>query len=336
MKKICTLIIALILPVSASADSALVDRVISNHVIPRFRTLAQTTAQLAETAAQTCDLDNGQVVSDYHAAFDAWVSVSHLRFGPTEVDDRAFALAFWPDPRSKTTKALHQMISSEDPVIQLPENYAQASIAVRGFYAMEYVLFDEPTRALGHPDYQCALFQAMTKDTAMLSQAILDDWQPDYAALMLSAGQNERYQTDKEAVQELFKAALTGFQFTKDTRIGRPLGTFDKPRPKRAEARRSGRSLRNVVLATDASLDLARQLGQGEDALQSRYDELEHYFTTAVAKLESPVFAGVSDPQSRVKVEVVQQAVDRLLEYTLGGLGPHLGVAEGFNALDGD
>ncbi|WP_069298644.1 imelysin family protein [Neptunicoccus sediminis] len=336
MKKLCTLFLALILPVSASADTALVDRVISNHVIPRFQTLARTTAQLAETAAQTCDLDNGQVISDYHAAFDAWVGVSHLRFGPTEVDDRAFALAFWPDPRSKTPKALYKMISEEDPVIQLPANYSQASIAVRGFYAMEYLLFDAPTRELGHGEYQCALFQAMTQDTAAISQDILDDWQPDYAALMLSAGQNERYQTEKEAVQEFFKAALTGFQFTKDTRIARPLGTFDKPRPNRAEARRSGRSLRNVVLATEASLDLARRLGRGDETIQSRFDRLEHVFTTAVAKLESPVFADVMDPQSRVKVEVVQQSVDRLLEYTLGGLGPYLGVAEGFNALDGD
>ncbi len=37
----------------------------------------------------------------YHAAFDAWIKTSHLRFGPSEVNDRAFALAFWPDSRGQ-------------------------------------------------------------------------------------------------------------------------------------------------------------------------------------------------------------------------------------------
>jgi len=45
-----------------------------------------------------CDGDaaRGEVDAAYHVAFDAWMSVSHLRFGPSEADDRAFAIAFYP------------------------------------------------------------------------------------------------------------------------------------------------------------------------------------------------------------------------------------------------
>lgn len=332
----CAFLFALILPLGAVADTALVDRIVSDHIIPRFQKLADATEQLAQTAAQTCDLNNGQLLTDYNAAFDAWVGVSHMRFGPTEQEDRAFALAFWPDTRGKTPKALRQMITEEDSIVGVEGGYKDASIAVRGFYAMEFLLYDGPTQELGHPEYQCALFRAMTKDSARISRDILDDWQPDYAALMLSAGQNTRYQTEKEVLQELYKAVNTGFEFTKDIRLGRPLGTFDKPRPKRAEARRAGRSLRNVELATYGPLELARLLAGSNQGLQDRYDVLEDYFTKAVAKADDPVFAGVADPQHRIKVEVIQQSVDRLMEFSQSDLGPYLGVSEGFNALDGD
>ncbi|HBR37591.1 MAG TPA: peptidase M75, partial [Sulfitobacter pontiacus] len=54
-------------------------------------------------------------------AFDAWIAVSHLRFGPSETDNRAFALAFWPDSRGATPKTLAGLITDADPVGRDPQ-----------------------------------------------------------------------------------------------------------------------------------------------------------------------------------------------------------------------
>ena len=95
--------------------------------------------------------------------FDAWVGVSHLRFGPSEQDDRAFALAFWPDPRGSTPKALAALIRDEDPVVSNPDDFSTVSIAARGFYALEFLLFDPQFATAENTDYLCALIQASSR-----------------------------------------------------------------------------------------------------------------------------------------------------------------------------
>ena len=70
--------------------------IVDMHVIPRYQALANEASELSRTAAADCSTANPDLIMAYHDAFDAWGGVSHLRFGPSEVDDRAFALAFWP------------------------------------------------------------------------------------------------------------------------------------------------------------------------------------------------------------------------------------------------
>ena len=52
--------------------------------------------------------------------------------------------------------------------------------------------------------------------------------------------------------------------------------------------------------------------------------------------LQDPVFAGVTEPQSRFRIEALQQSVNDVRTKAVEELGPALGVAAGFNAMDGD
>jgi len=54
------------------------------------------------------------------------------------------------------------------------------------------------------------------------------------------------------------------------------------------------------------------------------------------AQLNDPVFANVATPIGRFRVEVLQQSIDDIRAFAASDLGPTLGVAAGFNALDGD
>jgi uncharacterized protein len=82
--------------------------------------------------------------------------------------------------------------------------------------------------------------------------------------------------------------------------------------------------------------DLAERLAASDTDLA---EELDGYFARALkrlADLNDPVFAGVAEPQSRLRVEVVQQNVATIRTTVRDELGPELGVAAGFNSLDGD
>lgn len=318
--------------ISTAAPAQDLHAVVDAHILPGYRSLAATSQGLAEAARDDCNPSSRALQTTYHAAFDAWVAVSHLRFGPSEVDNRAFALAFWPDPRGATPKTLAALIRASDPVVETPEEFRTVSVAGRGFYALEFLLFDTDIAEMGTPEYRCALIRAVSSDIAQNAAGILNDWDMRYAELMRGAGHNDTYRSEAEALRQLFTAMSTGLQFTSDVRLGRPLGTFDRPRPNRAEARRSGRSLRHVVLALQSTRGLAGLMSDANPALDAAFAKA----LRRAEALDDPVFAGVAAPQGRLRVEVLQQHVDLIRQQIAQDLGPALGITAGFNSLDGD
>lgn len=312
------------------------DDILDHHVLPGMRTLAETATALDAAARADCTPDSAALRSAFGAAFDAWIAVSHLRFGPAETQARGFSLAFWPDTRGLTPKTLRSLIAGEDPVVESAEGFATVSIAGRGFYALERLLYDPEIAALGNDPYRCALTRAIAGDIAATAADLSRDWHDSYAGLMRAPGADGPYQSDAEVLQEFFKALTTGLEINADLRLGRPMGQIGKPRPLRAEARRSGRSLHHVVVSLTALRDLAARLAAGEAELSAR---LDHGFDTALdraARLDDPVLAGVATPQGRLRIEVLQQAIAAIRSEASQSLGPALGVAAGFNSLDGD
>lgn len=326
------------LPMTATTALAApsVSDIIDGHILPRFEALAVTSQALAQAAEKECAPTSTDLRQAYATAFDAWVSASHLRFGPTEVDDRAFALAFWPDSRGATPRTLAALIADQDPIANSAQAYAEVSIAARGFYALEFLLFDETLMQAGDAGYHCTLVQTVAADIAATSTAIYADWTGGHVDVLLSPAADATYRTDEEVLQEMLRALSAGLQFTQDSRLGRPLGTFDRPRPTRAESWRSGRSAAHVMASLTALRDLASYLATSDPVLA---DTLDRQFQTTLSRLtdlNDPVFAGVADPQSRLKIEVLGQAVGTVRTLVQTDLGPTLGVAAGFNSLDGD
>ncbi|SMX44212.1 imelysin family protein [Actibacterium lipolyticum] len=331
-------VIALLPTATLAADfRATITDAVNEHVLTRIDALAETTATLASTAQQDCAPTSAPLRAAYGTAFDAWIAASHLRFGPSEAENRAYALSFWPDTRSATPKTLAGLIASEDAAVDDPAEFAEVSIAGRGFYALEFALYD-PAISAADPVYLCKLITALTRDIADTSAAIQADWHGGYAALLLQPGVdgNDTYRSESEALQELYKALNTGLQVTADTRLGMPLGTFDRPRPKRAEARRSARSKRHVEVSLVTLRDLALRLASGDETATT---ELTAAFDRAFDQLETiddPTFAGVADPMQRFQIEALQQSIHQITNAVAAQLSPLLGVGEGFNALDGD
>ncbi len=328
---------ALLLPLAAHAQdrAPILMDVAETHILPRFAQLADATDALAAAAQADCAPASDGLRTAYGTAFDGWISASHLRFGPTETDDRAFAMAFWPDTKGFTPKALSRLIGSEDPAVNSADAYAETSIAGRGFLALERMLYDPAMAEHGDGAYRCALIRAIATDIDRNADAMNADWQT-YAPQLTQQGGDSPYRSGDEAMQELFRALTTGLEFTADTRLGRPLGTFDRPRPNRAEARRSGRSLRHVELSLIALRDLAARLSFDHPDIAA---DLNAAFARAIKRaqsLDDPAFANVGTSQGRFRVETLQQSINDIREIASTELGPTLGISAGFNSLDGD
>ena len=311
MKNLALALSVFLSPAFAQADT--IETILGSHILRRFAVLADSTKQLSEVAEESCGPASEDLRKAYAAAFDAWVLASHLRFGPTEVDDRAYALAFWPDSRGATPRALGNLLSEADPIAQSADSYAAVSIAARGFYALELLLFDEAVSGSATPAYHCQLVKTVGADIALMAQEINAEWMSGFAKAMREPTASGIYRSDEEVLQEMFKSLSTGLQFTAETRLGRPLGTFDRPRPARAEARRSGRSARHVMLSLTALKGLAVALAAEDAALVTALEAKFDRALSLLSELNDPVFAGVSEPQNRFKIEALQQSIDCLL-----------------------
>lgn len=308
----------------AAADVA---QVVNGVILPGYQAFADRTADLAKAAAQDCRAEALQ--APWQAAFDAWAGVSFLHLGPAEEDGRALAIAFWPDPKALGAKAQRGLLTG-DPAKLAPEAFAEQSVAARGLMGLERLLY--PAEPL--PADPCALIRATADDLARMADEVRAGWQGGFAAMVLGAGQpgNTTFLTEDEAKQALFTQLATGVEVLADQRLGRPMGTFHKPRPELAEARASGRSLRNVTLSLVALRGFAVALTPDIPRTLAGFDK-----AIALAEgLEDPVFAGVATPQGRLKVEIMQQSLRALRETMLAEMAPALGVGIGFNSQDGD
>jgi len=319
----------------ADVNHVLVSTALDSHILPVFDNLHENAATLQEVAAVHCDIAAPELQAAFAETFDAWVRASHIRTGPSEEEERAFALAFWPDTKGFTAKALNRLIETKDQSVFDPVEFAKLSIAARGFYALEFLIYDDAYQSDEIAEYRCELVRAITREINRNASGIKWGWQA-YQEVLRAPMTDGPFKDHEEALREVFKALSTGLQFTSDARLGRPLGSFDRPRPRRAEARRSGRSLRHVALSLEATRELALALAVHEPSITADLTAAYERALELTETLDDPDFSGVSDIQGRFRVEILQQAVDRIREIVSLELAPALGVTEGFNALDGD
>lgn len=311
------------------ATPALADfpEAVTLHILPGYAGFATAAQDLANAATQSCDV--ADLRPPFQAAFDAWMGVQHLRFGPVEQGGLGLAIAFWPDPKGSGARAQMGLLKGDAAQLE-PAMFAKQSIAARGLFALERLLY--PAGNL--PADLCPLIRATATDLARVAGVVNDAWVNGYADTMLTAGEagNTTYLTRPEARQVLFTQLVTALEFTDDSRLGRPLGSFTTPRPERAEALASGRPLRNIILSLQAQKALVLALTPDAPRTIAAFD---HALALAEG-LNDPVLAGVAQPESRLKIEILQQAIEALRVEVLSELGPELDVGIGFNAADGD
>lgn len=326
MRLILAALTAALIAPAARAD---VEQVLTGHALPGYAAFASATAQLSDAAAASCDA--AALKPAFTAAWDAWFGVAHLHLGPGEEAGRALAISFWPDPKGLGSKAQRALLLG-DPANLEPAAFADQSVAARGFPGLERLLYATDPPAAD----PCPLIRATAQDLARLAAEIEAGWTgpQGFAETLRTAGQpgNTRYLSENEAKQALFTQFATGLEVVADQRLGRPLGTFDKPRPERAEARASGRGCRHVVLSLQALRAMATNLDPKATKTLAGFDAV----IALAEKLPADALTRTDDPQIWLKVQILQERIRALRDQGIAEIAPALGVGVGFNSQDGD
>ncbi|MEM7529883.1 MAG: imelysin family protein [Pseudomonadota bacterium] len=317
--------------------AALAERTLGSHIFPgiaRFSDAADALAAAADCSAP----DPAQVLrAPWGDAFLAWTAISHLQLGPIEEEGRTLSISLWPDSRGFTRRTVERLVAEEDPIADDPPGYADVSVAGRGLMALHHLIYvsDQPLAG-----YRCRLATTIAIDLANTAQTVESQWQDPWAGYFRNPGQegNPIFLAPEEATRELFQSMMTGFQILIEQRLSLPLGTFEKPRPKRAEAYASGASLDAIKASLGGIEELTRTAffptvdEESQRAMGAAFERAKE----VAGRVDPPLTDAVSDPAKRIRVEALRIAVVDLRERVGSILGPRLDVSIGFNSMDGD
>ncbi|WP_068307235.1 imelysin family protein [Aliiruegeria sabulilitoris] len=297
-----------------------------------FRTAA---GQLSEASQAHCagEKDDASYEEAFRATWLAWAPLDAYQFGPVEQNAAVLTVAFWPDKKDFVGRGLKSLLAHPEDSLSMPETIAAQSAAVQGLPAIERLVFTEMAA--------CPAIVGISANIEYTAIALYDGWFAEYgfADLARSAGpENPFFATDAEFTKLLYTAI--DFELTRiaDTRLGRPLNTYDKPMPRRAEAWRSGLSLQ-IIDAQLAGIQLLLRDGFGNNLFSPSKSWVDGAIDDTRARIDvigAPLDQAVADPLQRARVEALQTRILYLQQQFAEDVGPELGVDTGFSAADGD
>lgn len=275
--------------------------------------------------------------ADFEAAFRdtwlAWAPLDSYQFGPIEQSGAALTVNFWPDKKNFVGRGLRALLSRPEKAQRDPAAVAAGSAAAQGLPAIEMLLFTDAP--------ECPAVIGISGNLSTLADGLYEDWfgPMGWAALARQAGpDNPVYLSAEEFTKTIYTALNFGLTRIADARLGRPLGTYERSFPTRAEAWRSG--LTNQIIAAQlAGIREMVRLGFGGQVPRSEIDELLEVIDQTqerLAEIGAPVAEAVRDPMTRIRVEGLQTQVHFLQRELALDIGPALGVETGFSAADGD
>ncbi len=330
----------------ARVNAALVE----DHVVPRYERLSAAALRFTEAVTALCAggaQDPAPARAEFDALMGSWMGVQHVRFGPVEHFMRSYRFYFWPQARGKARRAVDEAVAERE---HAPETGGidRANVAVQGLIAAEILLYDRPSPGAGTAG--CGLLSAVAENMRGMAAGIVAEWkggERPFAGVMTGPGpENDHFANHQDATLALFRSLYDGLQFTAEIRLRAVVGeSLEAARPHSAESRRSGRSLRNVLDSLEALQALyGGEGGPGLGSLAQTADpKLDRLLRKAfrlslgtASTVATPLEAAAKDPALRPRAEKLVLQVRALTQIVRDRLGLALGLAVGFNALDGD
>lgn len=299
----------------------------SEIIAPRFAALDKAMAAQADVWDKGCTQVDG-LKATFEAAYDAWAQAEFFKAGPLAQQTRAERIDYWPDPRNFIDKGMKAVLSAPTAADITAEKIAGESVAVQGLPALERLLYageGEETKTIG--EKECAAGRAIARNLATTAAALDKDWndpETGEAKRLMSAGQDDS--KARESAVAVLTDLATGIRVVEDKKLPPLFGAKgNPPNPRAAKAWRSGRSERDISQNLEALIEAYKALG-------SFAPESAH---SVVEKLED-ARAALADKQDANRTIAVVAAVNNAKYYALDVVPAEIGIALGFNSLDGD
>lgn len=346
LRTLSALLLGAVLATQALAADhvAIAKKIASEVAIPRYQALALVAGVEADAWNDFCLLptrDGLETVRQaYHATADAWSTVEIIHYGTVSEDFRAERLSYWPERKNATQRGLVQILKPGSADDLTPERLRGASAAVQGLPALERLLFADPPvdeKAFsGTPEGErrCAVGRAIAANVKALADEILEGWANPKTGV---ASQLFYGPMADEVVRRLATDLVSGFEVMRDVKLKPVLGNdIARANPKLAEGWRSGRSTRALQLNLDTAramteIMLADASEEGATAIYNVRQSLR------IAEGLPPAFGPLAaDPKERQRLILLFDALGFARERLLVEVPAALGIAMGFNSLDGD
>ncbi|NRA22770.1 MAG: imelysin family protein [Oceanospirillaceae bacterium] len=326
---------------------------ITEHIVPRYRQLAVQSATLSSHIDTFCSDQSAANLAEaqqqFKQALQAWQGIQHIQFGPVTLLMRNFSLQYWPDKKNlggrQLNTLLKQALAGDTEQDYNQEFFARASVAVKGYPAIERMLFDQQltSQLASNPSY-CPLLQAISHHVGQNTQAIVNEWQQELSHYQ-NYTEDSLYISAQEAATDILKALIEPIEAISDGKIARPLGiSLSKMRWRKSESWRSGQSIANLRanletlhhlysgISTDSLYALLVESGESATAKQ-----IEREFLAVMAAI-----ATVTEPKNMQyqpaefeQLLQIQVQLKQLSNLLLASMKP-LQISLGFNRRDGD
>ncbi len=352
-------LIAVLLYLCASAASAGVPpklgaTVTEGYIRPSVNQFANSAAALSGALDRLCRSPDeprfDTVRQRFDDVIDAWFRIFFLRFGPMVEDNRFERIYFWPDPRGVILRQVGVLLAKNDPTALDPGRLAEKSVAVQGLPALEYAIFGSGSNAIleNTPDgsYRCAYALSVSIRIAETAAELVRGWSPEseFAEdFTKPALDNELYRSETEVAAEVVGSLAGGMTFLSDVIIAPFLGKEpEQARASRAPFWRSGRTIRALKQGVEGMRDfygatgITEELGETDrwidGALQLEMNNIDETLDTITMPFEESVAPGPGR-EALVYTVIALKSLHNTVDTRLAQA---VGVAVGFNALDGD
>ncbi|MEM8664999.1 MAG: imelysin family protein, partial [Pseudomonadota bacterium] len=322
---------------------------VNTVMVPAYERFAKEAGAQAARVGALCEAPSPQTLAEAREGFapllSAFAGIEPYRFGPAREENRYERLFFWPDRRGRGLRQVQGVLASEDATAIDPATLTGKSVAVQGLPALEFVLFGTGSDDLAAAaSYRCAYANAMAQAIATVAEEMVAGWTGGFAQTMTATGEaNPAYRSDAEALQDILQAAATQLELAGTQKLAAVIGAEPSAaRPKRAPFWRSDLSLAMVsanVAAVRALLEGGvADLLEDDTLVRSALFELSQV-DRAIGSLvadERSFEALTSDPDAHRRLAfavIPMAAAERIIVERIQGA---LGLAAGFNALDGD
>ena len=344
----------LIAPIQGNTkEQDILKNVLDHYIVPAYDNFKKNTFQLSQALTNYCDQPNHspnleKVNQAYQQAVLSWARIEWLRLGPAIDENRVERILFFPDRKNTGLKQVKATLSQQDDSVLDANRLENKSVAVQGFGALEYLLFDDDIKQLdgAKESFRCQFAQSISENLMRIAQQVSSVWKEDATARkewLKPEAKNSFFRSDAEAMKVIIRTIIHGIEAIRDTRINPFLRTEAKrDRPRSAAFWRSDLTMLSIAenLAGLESLFTQSRIKSilSEDTLYLdaaiRFD-FQQAIETAQA-LNQPIAYLLSDKQKRDDLEFLKLSINFLLERLNKELGAAIGLTAGFSFGDGD